>query len=397
MIKKILLIFIALTFTFLPLTGCWDRKELNEIGIVIAMGIDKENENGKYVVTSQVINPSPPANTQSKNSPTELVTASGDSLFEAVRNNAKKFDRLSYFAHVRILVVSDKVAQEGIKDVIDFLIRAHQLRNNIWFMVSQNKEAREVLAINCGIEDIQAYHLEGIIKGKKLNTEISSSILLDIVKKIQGNGINPTTEAFKVVDEKSEPEWQGNAAVKKCVRLSDTAVFNKDKLVGYLNNVETRGFNMIMGNTKSTAIRVPSNKNENEYISIDVRKVKSHIKPQVLDEKISFIVTVKVQGNIFEVPDNTNVSELEEFYKVNDKFKKATEHDVNKTLVKIQKELKSDILGFGSSLYTSYPKEWKKVKEQWDKDFVNVPYTVKVETHLNRTGLILKPAHVIEK
>lgn len=397
MIKKIFLIFIALTFTCLPLTGCWDRKELNEIGIVIAMGIDKENENGKYVVTSQVINPSPPANTQSKKSPTELVTASGDSLFEAVRNNSKKFDRLSYFAHVRILVVSDKVAQEGIKDVIDFLIRAHQLRNNIWFMVSQNKEAREVLAINCGIEDIQAYYLEGIIKGKKLNTEISSAILLDIVKKIQGNGISPTTGAFKIIDEKNESEGQDNPAGKKCVRLSDTAVFNKDKLVGYLNNVETRGFNMIMENTKSTAIRVPANKEENKYIAIDIRKVKSHIKPQMIDGKISFIINIKVQGNIFEVQDNTDVSELEEFYKVNDKFKKAIEHDVNKAIVKIQKELKADILGLGSALYASYPKEWKKVKEQWDTDFVNAPYTVKVETHLNRTGLILKPAHVTEK
>lgn len=395
MIKKIFLIFITSMLTFLPLTGCWDRKELNEIGIVIAMAIDKEQKGGKYIITSQVVNPTSPANKQSKDSPTELVTASADSLLEAVRNNAKKFDRLSYFSHVRMIVVSDKVAQEGINDVIDFIVRAHQLRNNIWFMVSQNKEAREVLTINCGIEDIQAYHLEGIIKGKKLNTEISSAKVLDIIKKIQGNGTNPTTGAFKVINEKNNPIGDGDN--KNCIRLSDTAVFNKDKLVGYLNNTETRGFNMIMGNTKSTAVRVPSNKNENKYMSIDVRKVKSNIKPQIVDGKVSFTINVKVQGNIFEVPDNTDVSELKEFYKVNDKFKKAIEYDVNKAIVKAQKNLKTDIFGFGSALYRTYPKEWKKVEEQWNTSFVQVPYTVNVETKLNRTGLILKPAHVKEK
>ena len=347
MIKKIFLIFITSMLTFLPLTGCWDRKELNEIGIVIAMAIDKEQKSGKYIITSQVIHPISPIDKQGKSSPTELVTASADSIFEAVRNNAKKFDRQSYFSHVRMIVISDKVAQDGINEVIDFIIRAHQLRNNSWFMVSQNKEAREVLTINCGIEDIQAYHLEGIIKGKKLNTEISSAKVLDIVKKIQGNGINPTTGAFKVIDEKNNPIGYGDD--KKCLRLSDTAVFNKDKLAGYLNNTETRGFNIIMGNTKSTAVRVPSNKNENKYISIDVRKVKSHIKPQVVDGKISFIININVQGNIFEVPDNTDVSELEEFYKVNNKFKESIEYDVNRAMVKIQKDLKTDILGFGST------------------------------------------------
>lgn len=397
MIRKIFLIFIVLIFTFLPLTGCWDRRELNEIGIILAMGIDKEQSNGKYIVTSQVINPPSPMNKQSKKSPTELVTTSGDSLFEAVRNNAKKFDRLSYFSHVRVFVISDKVAQSGINDVMDFILRAHQLRNNMWLMVAENKEAREVLATNCGIENIQAYHLEGLIRGKIINTEISSSKVLDIVKKIQGNGINPTTGAFKIVDEKSQPTAEDNPSVRRCLKLSDTAVFNKDKLVGYLNSSETRGFNMIMGNTKTSAVRVPSNKNENKYTSIEIKKVKSHIKPQVLDGKISFIINIKVQGNIFEVADNTDVSELEEFYKLDNKFKKAIEYDVNKAIAKIQKDLKTDILGFGSTLYKNYPKEWKKTKEQWNTAFVNIPYTVNVETSLKRTGLILKPASATEK
>jgi spore germination protein KC len=59
--------------------------------------------------------------------------------------------------------------------------------------------------------------------------------------------------------------------------------------------------------------------------------------------------------------------------------------------------LKTDILGFGSALNRKYPSEWKKVKEQWNTIFVDVPYTINVHTTIKDTGLILKPLNAPEK
>ena len=47
--KKIILILFLLL-----LSGCYNYQELNEIAIVSAIGIDKENSN--YIVTLQIIN-----------------------------------------------------------------------------------------------------------------------------------------------------------------------------------------------------------------------------------------------------------------------------------------------------------------------------------------------------
>lgn len=42
-------------FIILILTGCWNRRELNEMAITYGLGIDKDGDD--FVVTAQVINP----------------------------------------------------------------------------------------------------------------------------------------------------------------------------------------------------------------------------------------------------------------------------------------------------------------------------------------------------
>lgn len=46
---------VLLVMSLVPLTGCWSRKELNELALVMALGIDLVPEG--YAVTVQVMNP----------------------------------------------------------------------------------------------------------------------------------------------------------------------------------------------------------------------------------------------------------------------------------------------------------------------------------------------------
>lgn len=395
--KKTFLIFIINILTILPLTGCWDRRELNEIGIVMAVAVDKD-EDGKFIVTSQIIKPiSSQKGVSVSTNNVVMVTSKGDTLLNAVRNNAKKLDRTSFFAHVKIIVVSEKAARDGIYEIIDLVSRAPQFRSNIWLLVAKDKKASEMLQIKSGIESIQASYLVGIIKGKKINAEIPSARLLDIIKKIQGEGINPVTGAVKIIEEESPQVDEKSSAVKKSIILSETAVFKKDKLVGYLNEAETRSFNIISENIKTSAIRISSDKDESKFTAILINKIKSDIKPYVTNGVISFHINIKATGDILEVQDKTDVVDQEEISKLNDKFRRTLEKDINKCIYKTQNELKTDILGFGSTLNSKYPREWKKVKEQWDTIFVDIPYTINIETTIKDTGLILKPLNTIEK
>ena len=55
--RRISLIFMLLNLIIL-INGCWDIREINELGLVTAVGIDKAEGQNKYSITVQIANPS---------------------------------------------------------------------------------------------------------------------------------------------------------------------------------------------------------------------------------------------------------------------------------------------------------------------------------------------------
>lgn len=52
--KRVLAVIMLLSIIVLP--GCWDKRELTDLAIISAIGIDRTNE-GNYVLHFQIINP----------------------------------------------------------------------------------------------------------------------------------------------------------------------------------------------------------------------------------------------------------------------------------------------------------------------------------------------------
>ncbi len=58
--KKLCLVFIPLPFLFLMVClgpGCWDKREPDELGIVIGAGFDINPETGLFKVFAELANP----------------------------------------------------------------------------------------------------------------------------------------------------------------------------------------------------------------------------------------------------------------------------------------------------------------------------------------------------
>jgi spore germination protein KC len=383
----------AVILCTLLLTGCWDRKELNEIGIVVAVGLDQDNETGKIIMTSQVVRPGALKKDGGggPSSPVEIVTTQGTTIAEAVKNISEDFDRKVFFAHVQVLVVSEQLAKEGLQSILDFFIRNNNVRDLTWFIIAKEAKAKDILATKHGIEDVQATYLDSIIKNRRDNSEVSTPDLLTYLKELAG-GNNPIGGVMEIVEQPNMPTKEKKELITQGIKLSGTAVFKKDKLVGYLNNTETRGLNWVTGKVKSTVITIPSPNEKDKLIAIAITKANSKITPEMRDGKISFIIEVKVDGNIAEQQDTADYFEnIESFGTLEKEQQDMIEREIRTTIDKIQRELHSDILGFGSTYNKKYPQEWKNIKDDWDNIFPTVSYEVKVDAHLRRLGLILKP------
>ncbi|UPG63735.1 hypothetical protein [Metabacillus endolithicus] len=88
--KSIVLVIIS--FFLLFTSGCWNRRELNELAISVGEGIDNDKE-GKYKISTQIVIPAGVAS-KTGNAPSDLpvrlFTGTEDSIFEAMREITTK-------------------------------------------------------------------------------------------------------------------------------------------------------------------------------------------------------------------------------------------------------------------------------------------------------------------
>lgn len=142
------LLLILLLVLPLLLTGCWDSVELNRRAIVSGVAIDRgEGETEKYVLSFQVIVADEISGQNARGiSPVALYTGKGRTMFEALANASRQTARFLSLAHVRVLVVSEKLAREGIKDMMDVLERESDTRLTSLVFVAKGQPARDILS-----------------------------------------------------------------------------------------------------------------------------------------------------------------------------------------------------------------------------------------------------------
>lgn len=374
------------------LTGCKGQPELNHIGIVVAVAIDKDPENGGVILTSQVIRPaSLDKKSPGKDAPTELVSTKGKTIFEAIRDTTQEFDRINFYAHTKVIVIGEELAKEDITPVLDFFVRGRQLRGYTWLCIAKNAPARDIIGVKDGIDRIQANYLKDIIENKKYQYKVTASSVIDYYRKALQEGNNPITGVLEIVEVPNQPVEKKEGKTTKEIRFSGTAVFKKDALVGYFNEKETQGLNWIIGKVQSGVITLPSLLDQERLISLEIKSSEAKITPEIKDGKISFVIKVKAEVILVEEQAKLKISYpklmLDYLEEVRKEAKKEIEDEIRVAVNKAQKELHSDVFGFGNTLNREYPEQWHGIKDGWSEMFPDVDYTVEVEVKVIGTDL----------
>ena len=121
--KKIILLIVILL-----LTGCYDYKELNDMNVVDAIYVDYKDN--KYYVSAEIISLD-----NEKELEKEFITGSGKNISEAFYDIKKNSSKEIFLEHVDILCLSKNVSDNGIKDIIDYVIRDVSINNNYYVVV----------------------------------------------------------------------------------------------------------------------------------------------------------------------------------------------------------------------------------------------------------------------
>lgn len=392
------LLLIILVCQILLLSGCWSSHEVNTLGITVCIGIDK-TENG-YLVSMQILNPATIASDKSaRESPIVIYSVEVSNMAEVTGKIMLQLSRKINNAHLRLVVFGEDVAKEGIENILDYLARNHEFRTDYYFAVAKNSTAKEILGILTPIETVPGVDMYNSIKiSEEEWASLKSMRIIELINSIMADGKNPVLTGIEI--EKNNKIDSNTTAVLErtdgysLLKLSDSGAFNKDKLIGWLDENESKGYNYITGNVKRT---LEDAQIDEAKITSTIMKAKSDTKVHLSENVPSIEVKIKIEQNIASIEGKFEISSKEQKRLLDEMFAVEIKSLCEKALNKAQKELKTDIFGFGETIHRKYPKMWKKMKDNWDDIFPNLPVNITVEVDTKQLGGIGKPLFMKEE
>ncbi|MGG0742207.1 Ger(x)C family spore germination protein [Priestia megaterium] len=393
--RKGVFLLLILTIT-LFLTSCWSKKELTDLAIVAAMGLDKTKD-GRYHITLQIINPGNVAGgmqgggggTQSP--PITIYSASGNNIVEASRRASSRISRRLYYAHTNLVVVGEKLAkEEGLDTLIDGLDRDPEFRNTSTIVIANHSTAADLVKTLTPVDKIPANKILKTLEftQRKWGENVKTS-LQDVMTSIESPGKGTVVSGFRLVGNPQQAQKLDNlqeSAPAATLRASGIAVLKQGKLVDWLYGKPARGTVWILDKIQGTDINIDW-VGKKDAIAYQTVRQKTSVSAQVKNGKPHISVHTRVEGDIgdIEVPvDITNpkvITEIEQF--VSKEIKKELV-----TAVERAQKNKTDILGLGEVIHRSRPKQFKRLKQEWnDVYFPKLNVDITVEAYIRRAGL----------
>lgn len=386
---KVILIIIMLMILIFA-TGCWGRRELNEMAIISAAGVDPYSEK-ELTFVYQIANPSAIAAKGVGSIKTPFFThkTNGETLFSATTKASRELSRALYYGHLQAFVINSKFAEEyGLRHLLDFLYRNNEVRENIHLFVTDDQSVENILSTQVILDNINgiaieknlrnAYENEGVVRPIELREVVSSLIC-------EAGGVVIPLIKISPDEPKSNLAATQNAIMGTVIRIEGFAVFKKDKQIGTLNPKEARALNFITDDIKKTSLVFPY-KGHNH--TLEILRSDTKVTTDIKNGKPEVLIEIENQASLndFTIPveldDPAVINELEAI------TNKVIKEDVEAVIKRVQQDYQVDIFEFCYKFAQQQPKEWNKIKDDWDKEyFVDLDVKIKVNTTITDIGM----------
>lgn len=387
--KKIKLLMLLLPiFLF---TGCFNYRELNEIAIASAIGLDKTGDG--YVVTIQVMNTKKASETGTSNEQLKFITftTSGVTLQDAIRKSILDSSRRIYPNHVQTLIIGEDLAKNGISDVLDMFFRGVEFRKQTSVLIAKNSTAEEVLNVVTPLESLNSKNIRDGLSVDSKYLGIGDNISFeDLVGTFLDSNKEIILPSVSINGTKSDGEKIENIeTADPSVRLieSSLAVFKGDHLVGFLDNKQSIDLNFVLNKINNTILTYECG--DNKYLSSEIMSNKTSVEflesPLKAHIKINSILSINEITCDMDLEDPVVIDEIEA------DLEEELKNDVYNTIKYIIEEYNSDVFGFRDFLYKNKTKYYKEIKDDWyDSIFPNMDIDVDVNFNLTGKGNALK-------
>ena len=351
--KKLLFILLIPLF----LGGCYDYQELNDLAIISGIAIDYEDD---YEVTFEVLE-----SQKESNEKASYVKATGKTISEAFAKASLKIHKEVYFAHVKVILFSEKIAKDYMQDVTDYILREPNIRNIFYPLIVLDGKASLILENKNEASPVTSVALEKALTNNRSTPKIAINMDFETM---MNNFVDPKKDAYLNTIKKDETTFT----------LSGMALFKGYQMVGQLSEQETSLFNLLKNTSDNTFIKMACPFKEDKTITIDLYHNRD---TDIKVKEDNIVINSSLKGSIVEDNCEIDFRTSSSYEELSHTFSDEIKKEINHLIKKIQ-NFQSDVLEF-QNIY--YQKERKELTNWYLKDTL-----VNIDLDVNKNGLIFK-------
>lgn len=369
--------FFCLICSAVLLTGCWDTKEIEDVGIVTGLALDVAEEDHMLMINQYVKPGQIPTQQDSSqtDSPYQNLESTGTTLFEMIRENSLESNRPPNYTHLKSILFSTKLLEkEQLSQLIDLYIRDHEFRRTVPVFITMDP-------------------VQKIFNAQPEKELFPSIQIKELSENYHKNNTNPKNltigDMSQYISEKRSFIIPGMAMINGNIKSYGAGVISgkTSQYIGWIPLEKMEGIRYLHNNVEGGYIYLSEKNIADGPVVLEIKGADSNFDVSFSDGELSMSVDVKVTTSLGEdwgVDRNVFKTGWEEGIK--EAADKNIEDKINTILQIAQKELETDFVHLSQWVRIHQPDYWNKHKEEWDDIFPQIDIDVQADVSIKDFG-----------
>lgn len=422
--NKMRFLTILLIMIILLTNGCWDRRELENLGIVQALGLDLESgQKNEVTVTTMIAIPSELGGGQADGgsggggdgSGVLMVSMKAPSIYEAFNRINTMINREVSLLQNQVLIIGEELAKNGAAKWIDNLIRFREMRRTMLVFVCKGRAA-DIMKVQPKLEKKPSEYFTDLAAISRRTGMFPLVTLNDFLKRyesyahenylpfmdkrpIDEGGEKSSAEKQNEAGEKGENNGESKSGQDQSgeqkiehVRFIGSAIFKKDRMVGNFDIYETQILLLLNNEFKEALLTIDDPlRKDYKIIFRLLSTVPVQIQYHPQNGIDHFKVKLRLEADLVSIQSGIDYTrpKLEAF--LGRVIAKELKHRMIKAIKKAQQEFSSDVFGFGEKVKSTFITSSEYEKYNWPDKFQHSRINVQVKVDLRRVGVQFQP------
>ncbi|WP_020618965.1 Ger(x)C family spore germination protein [Paenibacillus daejeonensis] len=367
-LTKTALLLVAL----LPLTGCWDVKEVQYINYITACGIDYVD--GEFITYVQALDFSAISSSvngvkQSGEPGVWVGKGTGKTLNTAFNSLFKTSQQTVSWGHTTAYVLTERALKNRDLQLFETISRYQDTRNQAWYFGTQENLEELLLAtpfykqtplVSILHEPESTYVQQSVLPPQTLLRYMSESREPGMTTYLPTLALNKT-------------QWNENGKPHPMLFIDGAFFLTGEQWNGWLSRDQLYGYQWLNKQTVTAPMLLedqPSN------ASVQLDKPKFTIHSYIEADTMKFRIKVKLTGTLLELDDDMETSQVE----------KLASHIVKDSILKVYREgiaIQADVLRLGDRLYRKQPDTWRKLTSNGQRFALKEDSIASLEVNVN--------------